>query len=78
MSKKTGDVLQTMIKDSTVRLPKFNPTYEHHLYNDISPTYYDRLIGHVDASFANLIHLEESIQDGLKTKKLKGLSIVLV
>lgn len=37
----------------------------------LSLTYYIRLIGHAGASFANLVHTEEHIQDGLKAKKIK-------
>lgn len=37
----------------------------------LSSTYYDRLIGHIDASFANLVQTGEQIEDGLKTGKIK-------
>lgn len=37
----------------------------------LSSTYYDRLIGHADASFANLVQIRECIEDGPKTGKIK-------
>lgn len=37
----------------------------------LSSTYYDRLIGHAGASFANLVQTGERIEDGLKTGKIK-------
>lgn len=37
----------------------------------LSWTYYDRLIGHASASFANLVQTGERIEDGLKTGKIK-------
>lgn len=37
----------------------------------LSSTYYDRLIGHTNALFANLVQTAEHIEDGLKTKKIK-------
>lgn len=33
----------------------------------LSSMYYDRLIGHLSAWFANLVQIEEWIEDGLKT-----------
>lgn len=37
----------------------------------LSSTYYNRLIGHAGASFANLVHIWERIEDNLKTGKIK-------
>lgn len=37
----------------------------------LSSTYYDRLLGHAGASFANLVQIEGQIEDGLKTWKIK-------
>lgn len=39
--------------------------------NTLSSIYYDRLIGHAGASFANLVQTGERIEDGLKTEKIK-------
>lgn len=43
----------------------------YHLYGYFSSMYYDRLIEHAGASFANIIQTREHTEDGLKTWKIK-------
>lgn len=59
---------QTALQTQPALTEKENVTI---FMSTLSAIYYDRLIGHVGASFVNLVQIGERIEDTLKIEKIK-------